>query len=86
MRSPGNYLGLADLEPALAAIATALRNNHRPELHVWAIAQLAALLDLPVAVGDPNDPEFTVEVMLEAAHQALQESPASAMERSPSRP
>ena len=64
-------LGLADLGPALDALAAALREHHPPELRVWAVTQLAALVDLPVVVGDPEDPYLTAELHLQAAQESV---------------
>lgn len=36
-RNTAKDLGIADLEPALDAIAAALREHHPPELYVWAV-------------------------------------------------
>lgn len=66
-------LGLADLEPVLDALAASLRAYHPPELHVWALMYLANELGLweVTAVGDPDDPEFTADLMWEVAQESL---------------
>lgn len=56
-RRPPKNLALADLEPALDAIAAALRERHLPELYVWTVTYLANELGLGdvTEVGDVED-------------------------------
>lgn len=65
-------IGLTELEPALDRLAASLKTYHPPEIAAWALIYLSNELGLGdvTVVGDPDDPDFTVEVMLEGAADA----------------